>query len=493
MTNTIKHDVVTAINKLYVTYRQQYLEQTANGYLTQKHTLTDNTVSAHVDCKRTIGIKLGSQGLTKFMLFDVDMQDKAELVALQIAERLVVYYGLDQKDVHIDFSGSKGYHITLFFDEVAQDIQLIKLYDEICHDLQLDKNKVEFRPTKSNGVKLPLSYHKKSNNFMCFCNYDLEAYTITHLSQAESYQYFLNIKQQDFEEFKEFVLDELDDLKEEAFSLKESKGNEFESIIESINLDGKAYEELEQELIFILSNNRLIHEGTRNKITFLLSMFLKEQGHELETAINIINQVMLGTYDDAMYRELISADTTRQYMLDEVVRITKNTYAKGYVLRSIKKDIEISKNEILTILNIKQKHLKQLAFSFLIHSKRYAKKSGEFYMTYSTMAKMGNTSVKSRLISSVKDLEKIKAVEVLSRNVIDSTQSKLQGKPMSKPNVYRCLIDDKEKSPKIKLRADEDKTLAELTSMFFSFDEIKHLIPRGQQATFKEQYNWLQS
>ena len=100
---------------------------------------------------------------------------------------------------------------------------------------------------------------------------------------------------------------------------------------------------------------------------------------------------------------------------------------------------------------------------------------------------MGNTANRSRTFSYIKLLEEKGLIEIHSNNVIDVVQSSLHGQVIKKPNLYRCTIKDKEKSPKITLRA-HDKVISyqELTLQFFTYNEIKHLIPRRQQKAFKE-------
>lgn len=475
------------INRLYITYRKEFLEQTKTTYITQKFNLTDAAIRQHLEGTRTLGLKLGTQGLAKFQVFDVDMKEQAKDVALSIARHLIVHYGIDKNEVHISFSGSKGYHVALFYDEVVQDITLYKLYNEVVATLGLDKSLVEFRPTSKQGVKLPLGLHKKTDNYMAFCEYDIETGVLNHLSRQESLDYFTSIQPTSLVEFKELVLDEIDSEQGSLFSLKDKQAKDFESIMSEINISGKSIEEIESEVISILNHGRLLYAGTRNRATFLLSMFLKEQGYELEETIQVIEGVLLNTYDNSASRELISADTTREFLLSEVSRVATNTYEKDYSLSTKRREIEISKHEILQILEIKEKHLKQLAFSFLIHSKRHAKKDGSFYLTYSSLGAMGNTLNHSMLSKYIRLLEDRKLIEIQSSNIIDSVQTRLQGRVIKKPNIYKCLIEDKEKSPKITLRAqDKANTYQELALQFFSFNEIKHLIPRRQQESFKE-------
>lgn len=476
--------LTSQMNNLYISYRKEFIEQTDRAYITHKFNLTDRVLMNHLSCKKTIGVKLGTQGLSKFQVFDVDMKEQAREVTLEIVNLLVEYYGMDKQDIHIVYSGNKGYHVTLFYDELIQDTVLINFYNEVIEKLNLDKRKVEYRPTHNQGVKLPLSIHKKTNNFVCFCDYDIGSGQITHLSKLDSYEYILSIRPISLEYMKEFIFNDL-----ELFSLNDSDSKEFESIMSNIIINTQSLEDINREIVDILSCNRLIYAGTRNRTTFLLSMFFRSQGYELGETIELISMILLNTYDNPDTRELIDSDTTKEYMLNEVVRITKNTYTKQYALSERKKDIEISKDEILTILHIKEKHLKQLAFSFLIHSKRYSsKKDNTFYMPYSVLQKMGNTLSRSRLSKYITELESINLIEVVSRNVIDLTQTKLHKQVIKRPNVYRVLIEDNKKSPKITLRANEVITLQEITSQLIEYDILKTLLPRRQLADFKQYY-----
>src|SRR5699024_2812191 len=160
--------------------------------------------------------------------------------------------------------------------------------------------------------------------------------------------------------------------------------------------------------------------------------FLKEQGYEAEETIEYISGMLLHTYDNPETRKLIDENTTKEFMLSEVKRITKNTYEKDYKLGNRKKEkyIHIKKEEVLEILEIKQLHLKKLLFSMLLQSKRYADESGTFYMAYSTMMKMGNTKKRDNLRKYVEELEEAKKIRTLTdneipvkiRTAIDSTQ-----------------------------------------------------------------------
>ena len=479
---------VTQMNDLYILWRGTHLQQFSSGYITQKRKLTDYVVEEHLKGNRTIGVKLGAQGLTKFLTFDVDYSgelDKAKEVTETIVCHLINYYGIPVEDIHVSFSGGKGYHVTLFFDGVIQDIALIPFYEEALRDLNLSNKKVEFRCSKQYGMKLPLSIHRKTNKFMNYCIYNVTSGLLTHLNKEDSFKYFVGIERQSLIDFRELILDELDVVEKisgKPLIMKEKDAKEFEQVMSEINLDGKSIEDLNDEIRIILNNGRLTYEGTRHRITFLLSVFFKEQGYPEEDTLGLVSNVLMNTYNNKETRQLISAETTEEYMLREVRRLTKLAYERDYKFTTRRKDVWLNKEEILEVLDVKEYHLKKLLFTLLIHSKRYAKKDGTFYMAYSTMTHMGNTTDRGRLLKHIVSLEQIKKAQIISRDELDEIRTRVEGFPVKKPNVYKVTLDssDCESDEKIKLQSNSEMTLEAVTAMLIDESSARKIIPKKQ-------------
>src|SRR5699024_2442493 len=125
----------------------------------------------------------------------------------------------------------------------------------------------------------------------------------------------------------------------------------------------------------------------------------------------------------------------------------------------------------------------KLLFSMLLQSKRYADESGTFYMAYSTMMKMGNTKKRDNLRKYVEELEEAKKIRTLTdneipvkiRTAIDSTQ-------FHKTKVYQvCLISSELHSDEtIRIEANRDVTLEEVTSQLLEETITRSLLPRKQ-------------
>lgn len=509
----MKH-TIAQMNKLYITYRKQHLEQTGSGakasYITQKFFLTDKRIREHLEGSKTIGLKLGQQGLTKFITFDVDFEDNPDK-AIRVTEHLVEHisqtYGISTKDIHVNFSGSKGYHISLFFGavgkkvdsekdtekEVIQDVALKKWYEEILRDTGYRPDEVEFRATSGQGLKLPLGIHRKTNQFMHYMKYEpqmIEGYRLIPLSKEESFKYFNSIQQIDLESFIELVLDELDTVAGGQASFTEPQAYQTEQLLSEIYTGGKSVNEMIEETVTVLTNNRLTYPSTRHRMTLYMAIFLKEQGNSKTDTVSYINSVLLSTYDNPETRGLISKDTSREYMLSESERITRLTYERDYHFTTRRKDVTVTEEEILEILSIKKWHLKKLALSYLIHSKRYADESGEFYMAYSVMTRMGNGKNRTRLLDYVLELEKMKKIIVISRGILNTTMI-LSEETIYEANRYKMTLQSSElNSNNVLVIKDNSKiSLPELTSKLIDGQTAKSLLPRRQwENHFREMY-----
>ena len=76
--------------------------------------------------------------------------------------------GLPRDKAYVSFSGRKGYHVEVFFDRIVDLGSLFNLYCHVIKGGALNPEKVEFRPTPTMAIKLPLSVHGKTGNVCWF-------------------------------------------------------------------------------------------------------------------------------------------------------------------------------------------------------------------------------------------------------------------------------------------------------------------------------------
>lgn len=478
---------VKQMNKLYISYRKEYLKQNKDGYTWnrakyingkwQGRQLVDAFMVQHLKGEATYGVIAGPAGLTKFLTFDVDIAgnlNEAKEVTQKLFYLLTDYYGVSQDEVHISFSGNKGYHVDLFFDKEVDRRSLVPFYEEVLEKMKETTERIEMRPT-GQGVKLPMGVNQKTGNYCYFVN----PYTMEELE--DSLAYFNQIQQTEWSEFKEFVLDDvvvLPEVKEEALTLEQGQAEEFDSLLNQLDLQGKSLDQINLDIVEVLQNGSLKYPNTRHRMSFLIPVFFNSQGADEATALKETMQVMLNTYTN--YRDFIDKDTKRDKVVSEVERLVRITYEKGYMLNSSTKTVSISKKEILDILEVSNWKQKKLYLSMVIHSKRYAKEDGIFYMAYSTMSNMGNTTERGRLLKMVLSLENQKKVKVVSRAVVDVARTKAAGQVLHEANRYKVIGIEDDTSPTIELKVGSELALEEIIALLLTEDEAKKILPKSQ-------------
>lgn len=472
--------VAERLLSLYFVNRSSYIEQYKNKkgevkYTQHKRKITVDDLIDHVEHRRTLGVVTDpTTGLTNFMAFDVDTKDKAYDDTLELLELLVNFYGIDKEYVTVSFSGNKGYHVELFFDEAIQWQALEPFYEEVLLKLGKTKKEVELRPT-ANGLKLPLSTHRKTDNLSLISRFNNNFTGLILLNQAESVKYLLNAKQINLDEFKELVLDEVN-----AFTIEQSKATDTIEVTDNMNFSGRLEGDQLEEIKTVLAEKRLIYPGSRNRMTWLLPVFLKQMGYSYEESEKVTLNVLTNTYEN--YEGFIDKDTSYDKVVKEVVRLNKQAFDKNYVIKDALNDVAICKSEIKQILEIKKLPLKKMALSMLILSKRYAGEDNVFYASYSTLIKMGNADRTGTLKKYMQELEQLGLLEIVSSNVIDTVRTKAEGRVISKPNKYRVHFaepvtdDDKQEL----VLSGQQVNLEIVLNYFYSEKELRKALPRRQ-------------
>jgi len=470
--NPEKEAIVKAINDLYILQRFKYLiwSTKADTYVsihyykdypekTNGPILTDSIVKNHIDGIKTIGVfARDMKGVedSKFICFDVDIGqkdktdkeekkkniEKAKWVTSKVVHALQEV-GIDDEFINISFSGGKGYHIEIFFDEPIE-VNLLKRFHKYVldkeglkekEDLIIDGDnygKVEYRPTNKLGVKLPLgiNFNNKidKNNYCYFCEYS------KGLRQIRDPLHITKIKKMDNILFR-LILDKIFDIEEIETSVKN-----IENYIEikethnpltqyNQNIDEKITIEAIQELI----ETGLTRTGTRWKSLINIAKYYKHLEVSRDDCKEWITEWM-NQQDKKCYT------TKWNNVLKDINNIIEYVYTHEFNLVGGVKTVKITYEEIREILKAKSKNDKLVLYSMLIHSKRYAKKSGIFYFPYSLMMLATDLS-RPTLIKIVNQLSENKFIEIVSRN------TPIEHKFMKEPNKYKItlnIVEDKD-------------------------------------------------
>lgn len=458
------------MNELMVTDRKHHILMKDDGtyWEVSHYNLNDGSLKKHLEGKETVGVFAGSQ-ITKYICFDVDTKEHAERDARHLVNVLVDDYNISRDDIHISLSGSKGYHCELYLDRVISYKMAERFYQDVRIKAGFSKEAVELRPMgSSQGVKLPLGINCKTGK-RC---YYVDSHTFKPI---ENLEHILTIEPMSAD-FFELEFSEL-----EPIILNEEHAEDFKETVSSIKTNTIDLENTLQYVEDVLAYGHIKQSGTRNNMTFALAIYLKEHyGAQQEDVVNHITNIMLTSK-----QEHATVSSSDNFIKSETKRIVNVIYKYNYKLIKKNRHVEIYKQEVLDILSIKEKPLKQLYLIHLVQSKRHAKANGTYFITYDTMIDMGSTKNRKSLFKYMRQLEERGFLEIVECKVWDVDRLKTEGKSVYKPNLYKVkkIVTSEDDVDSITIKdnqgLDLDKFLKSLTEHFTDI-ELKNFLPRKQ-------------
>lgn len=451
--------IIDQLYNLYITQTKKYLIQhSGGGYSTGKKKLVSYMMDSHLQGKYTVGTFAGDSLYVKFITFDVDYSDPhmAKWITYKISETLTGY----NLDHHISFSGSKGYHIDIFIDDLIALKSAVKFYDLILNvsgvkEHSDEGNKVEFRPTDGLGVKLPMGFHQKTKAYCGFCLYEDG---LKVMSKEESEQYCLSItkikRQKILDVIGQYEIDEI------AITDKKKLIESDESLSQ---YDGSQYDITEDERLdkaIDLLRNGLKVRGTRHKAIREIAGYLKYTGLEQDETEQILIEWM-DRQDKSKY------STPLNDCYEDIKELVQWVYDKDYQVRPINYTVEVTLNEINTIIEkCPEKNQKLILYAMLIHSKRLATMQGVFFMSRLQLEKLTGLGEATayRQIQKLMDLGLVELVK--------------SGRKEQNANHYKIKL-NADISDKV-FETDTHNNFRECALYFFDHKELKKLFPRRQ-------------
>ena len=203
---TKKNPITNSLTRLpgsYYTYREALgaIKPQKNQTSTKifRLSLTSADLRSHFLQKKALGACFPEDG-ANFFCFDIDKTSrktsstKARMTPKKATETLLrnIKKYILEKDIHLVRSGSKGYHVWLFFDSQIPYADLLT-FAELVSDFQynISNINIEFRPNESGanspGIAIPLGLHLKTHKFRSFC------YKKSFKIIPNPINYFLNI------------------------------------------------------------------------------------------------------------------------------------------------------------------------------------------------------------------------------------------------------------------------------------------------------------
>ncbi|MDD4594972.1 MAG: helix-turn-helix domain-containing protein [Methanobacteriaceae archaeon] len=382
---------------------------------------------------------------------------------------------------YISNSGGKGYHVEIFIDDLIPVTTAQRFYNLVINKAEVFgyDGEVEFRPTNKQGVKLPLGINQKYFRIGGYCSFCNIEDGLKEKTEKENYEYFLNIRK-----IKREVINDILNIEEDSLEHKnlKKKIQETEEVITEHN-ELPIYnptEEYSLDKINDIYVNGLKTTGSRHNACFNIAKFLKYHGcNKEETEKHLID--WMKEQDKRYYT------TPLNEALEDIKEIVEYVYSHDLYITPQKEEIEVSFNEINEIIiKCPKKNQKLLLYSMLIHSKRFATKSGIFYMTYKQMSEATGL-VRDTLIKQVNKLEKLGVIEVVERNGKNYEFNRELNIPVSKPNKYKITL-DVEGAGNIKHinynNIDTVDDFKDCLGKYYTKSEIKKLLSRREYEYF---------
>ena len=367
MEDFILKEQLSAVNDLYVSKRSVYIKQKRDGSYSHSSSfkyntkLTDDIILSHLSNDETIGI-MCADTCSKFITFDVDAEGYTKEQRKAIVRgiiREIVKLGIDRRFIYIIDSTNKGYHVVIYFNDMVYLSYLYKFYEHILISCGYNNVLVEFRPTPTIGLRLPLSIHRKTGKVSYFLD--------DNFFEIRDRLFITKVNKFDRDLFNDIVNDlVVDKEKEETIHTisDEFKPNKLQLL--SVN-DAE-----------ILEEEGIKYESTRNYCMVQLAVLNNTRGIDRATALQNLND-----WISKQNKELFNTPLTRCYVENKkIINWVYNNNIKHSVKQNLL--IKISNTEMTVIDRIENVRTRNVMFAMLCHSKRFKEK--DLYMSYTQIS-----------------------------------------------------------------------------------------------------------
>jgi hypothetical protein len=496
-TNIDYEKLADRMYELYVSKNYPFIIQHEDGNYEWKYnwgSLQNNKqiLIKHLQSKQTVGVFCHTH--TKFICFDVDFGLK-NILTKWVTHKLVNIleeFGFDNKYINVSLSGSKGYHVLIFFDDIVSYKQIQYLYDLVLEQLYysidydnlnvsegnwnmtLDelKMKIELRPQSQLGVKLELSIHQVTKNKCYFCD------NIT-LEPIKSIEYLYKINQCPREYIEEAITYGYE------FRKDRNNINQFKNIIKN-TVPAKSQnlytdEDFTVEYIENLINNGLQIEGSRHNSLMKIARYYFHYGYSKEDNEKLLIEWMFNQ-NQKLYK------STELEWRKDIKRILEFVYENNRGLMGQVRDISINKNEMMEILKHREKSKKLLFYALIIHAKRYSIKNGEFYMTYEQIAESVHIG-RDSIFKYLHELENEGEIIIIRQNEKrNNSYLNLPNKYIIKNSIIQCNNINKNDYIVYSYIKELDKEYDKNIINMFDKKELRTILPNYQYREISKLY-----
>ncbi len=412
--------------------------------------LKDFRIVNHLKGKKTVCV-FSLSDATKFICFDVDIKDKnnkkgkAQKVVRLLVDTLVKY-GIPKDRIYTSWSGSKGYHVEIFFKHTYSLSKAELFFDLIVNRPSLKSilnANIEFLPTATRAIKLPLglnflSRFKKNR----LCNF-VDIHSGEEFIDILSLKHFMDIQKTDHEIIDTAVERLIADNASSDNSIPYGNNSTITSLT-SVSSNN----EMKQQKDVNSTVSQLIPEQSNNKKSLESILRLEREGlkqpgtrHDSLLSLAILYKCYYNYCREENKSKLIewlenqdknTYTTPLEDSIKDIEKIVQYTYDRDYQLGKNSPSICISAKEMEQVIKVKQKNAKLLLFTLLVHNKRHSFVGGIFYMSKNLMSKSSGLCDKT-CRNQLKNLVNQKFVEEVETMIPDGNGS-------YEANRYKLLL-----------------------------------------------------
>jgi hypothetical protein len=251
--------LIDAFNLTYCFYRKRYVTMIGNVTKTVPHPYGDAVIDSHLAGSYALCVFSGDKA-TRFITVDIDTGGKK--VVRQVVNAFVEL-GIPSDRIYISLSGKKGYHVDIFFEPWIYNDKAKNLYELMIWRTGLDPNKVEFAPSPTRAIKLPLGVHAKTSNRCWFVDPET-------LDPIKDFNYIYRIKPVDHDTISDVLREQ-----------NKKRWNEL--YVEMMCDESGRDNTINKEIVFndeYYDKMRLIIPGTRHDTMVRISCDLRSYGAE---------------------------------------------------------------------------------------------------------------------------------------------------------------------------------------------------------------------
>lgn len=331
----------------YCFFRRKYVMMRGDMTTHMGSGFTSRQVWEHLNGNISLCVFSGPSSTT-FMTVDVDLPDPG--VVHKVVDTMA-QLGLPRERIYVSLSGGKGYHVDLFFNKSMYVWKARELYELVIFFSGLDPHKVEFRPTPTQSIKLPLGVHQKTGKRCWFVDRET-------LEPIEDFLFIRRTEKVEWQLVDQVIKD--GNLRKFYIMLdqaKESNGGERKTAKRGKKAGDSPY--------------MITAEGTRHKMLILEALRLYREGGDYESIHHGLEE-WLRRQDASLYKDpwdMCMRDIDK--ITGFVMRCGRRRELGDDPAHEFHENTRIYRSDVLRIIQGSTKASRLLAFLFTVFCDKY--------------------------------------------------------------------------------------------------------------------------